>query len=66
MTLCEEAEQIAIEHWLWINRQGLNRNHSSIYEMLGLEAPWDFRGSDGIIETMAQIWMMELACGRDA
>ena len=61
-----EAEQIAIEHWRWMQNDGPSRNHSSIYMMLGRPAPDSFLGPDGVIQTMAEIWMEELADGRDA
>ena len=63
--LMKEAEEIAVEHWLWLRQQAPRRNHASVYKMLGRPPPQAFEGPEGIIKTMAEIWMEELADGRD-
>tara|TARA_R100000315_G_C5212068_1_gene126065 strand:- start:737 stop:940 length:204 start_codon:yes stop_codon:yes gene_type:complete len=63
--LMKEAEEIAVEHWLWLRQQAPRRNYTSIYKMLGRPPPRTYEGPNGIIETMAEIWMEELAGGRD-
>lgn len=65
-TLSQKAETIAVEHWLWLRRAAPCRNHASVYKMLERPSPQAYEGPDGIIKTMAEIWMEELADDRDA